>query len=436
MATTADTLETRLSQKIGDYIQESTTTNITTNNNIVSTNFNKWDGGEDNHFINWWAIINGTNNAWVERQISDYTTSSGTVVVRGAALAAESAAVAVRLYKYSRTDKLRALNDAIREISQTLFRRLDDITLITGNILPNAHFEDWASASYPDKYGVTNATAAKATTAGLIRGGLASALVTASAADGYMYITSKDYPRLLDLMDKTIDFKCWAYPSVADDAFLTIYTIQADGTTQTLNSTTTCPASKHTLLELEDQEISDDIVEIQFRFRVHTNAATCYFDDARVNGRYLYEYLLPTNFQNGVLNQVQIQASGYSDDACDDLFPKYWSEPQEFRISYDGTDKYVRLNALYTSLRRIRLTGNCPLESLSASTDTISLDDPKVNLLVTYAAMKLYERVRGTVSSEDKSLINEEIARLEREYRLLKVTLGMMPSPSTLFTGK
>ena len=52
-------------------------------------------------------------------------------------------------------------------------------------------------SSYPDKYGVTNATAAATTTAGLYRGGAKSAKVTASAADGYMSINSNDYPELL-----------------------------------------------------------------------------------------------------------------------------------------------------------------------------------------------------------------------------------------------
>jgi len=435
MSTTLDTLETRVSQKIGDYISVAVTTAITTDHSVISTNLNEYDGGEDNHFIDWYCYITDEANIGVERQISDYATSSGTLTLRGANLLDDGVKLAViRVYKYKRANKILAINDATRDISQVLFRRLDDITLITGNILPNAHFEDWALTTIPDKYAVSNATAAETTTAGLIRGGLASALVTASAADGYMYVDSDSHPRLLDLMNKTIDFKCQAYPSTADDAFLTIAYEDGDAAETTVNSTTECPADVFTQLKIEDQAIPDGITKISFRFRVHTKDATCYFDDARVNGRNFYEYLLPTTF--GTLSQVYIQTSGYSDDACDDLHPRYWSDPIEFRINYDGTDKYVRLDALYASPRRIRLIGHCALEDLSASTDTVSLDDPEVNLLVTYAAMKLYEQVRGTVSSEDKSLMNEEIARLEREFRLLKPSLMMMPSHSTLWTGK
>ena len=45
-------------------------------------------------------------------------------------------------------------------------------------------------------------------------------------------------------MVETIDFKAWAYPEADDDAFLTIYTTEPDGTAQTLNSTTSVYAGK------------------------------------------------------------------------------------------------------------------------------------------------------------------------------------------------
>ncbi len=345
MTTAASVLDSRLSQSIGDWIEELVTTNLAASVSVISTHLNKLDDGRNDIFNGYWVYVTDKNNAGADRYVYDYATSTGTLLVRGANFTADTAAATVRLYRYSYTDKLRAINDAIREVFPDLSEPIESSELITGNILPNSHFQDWTSSSYPDFYSVTSATAAATTTSGLYRGGNKSALVTATVADGYMYISSDTYPRLLDLMGKTISFKCWAYPSVANDAFLTIYTIKADGTAQTLNSTTTCPVSKMTLLKLENQAINDDITKIEFRFRVHTNAATCYFDAARSTGHDVNELILPLSFANGELNRVYIQTAGNAEDICDDLQPTYWQEDFNHNIIDNGTNKYMRLNS-------------------------------------------------------------------------------------------
>ncbi len=311
MTTTLATLEQRLSELIGDWIECLVTTAINADNLVVSTNLNEYDGGINDYFNGWYCYITDKANAGVERQISDYATATGTITVRGAVLADDAANLAtIRVYRHSRTNKVKAINRAIEELYPSLHKRRDDLTLVTGNNLPNGHFEDWASSSYPDLYAVTNATAAETNTAGLFRGATASSKVSATAADGYMYITSNTFPRLLDLMGHTVSFYAWAYPEVADDAFLTIYTLQADGTAQTLNSVTTCPAGAWTRLLLGQQTLNDELVKVEFRFRVHTNAKYAYFDDAIVIGHWIYEYLLPADFQIGNIDQVYIQTSG------------------------------------------------------------------------------------------------------------------------------
>ena len=430
MATTLLTLVQKLSESIEDYISVSTTTNIAADNYIYSTHLNEYDQSSDDRFNNWWVYIRGTANDAVERKVKDYTTSGGRLEVYGAALAAECGAVTFELFKYRRTVKLNALNDAIREVYPSLFRPLDDRTLITGNILPNAHFEDQTTSGTPDHYTLLNVTGAKTTTAGLYRGGATSVKLTASAADGYMYISSNSYPGLLDLMGTTIDFKCWAYPEVADDAFLTIYTIKADGTEQTLNSTTACPASPWTLLELEDQSINNKIVEIEFRFRVHTNAKFAYFDNARVNGKTIYELLLPKDLQDGSLKQVWMQSSSYPDDPCDNINPNFDNEIHDWYITDDGIpDGYIADEGIYRYLKcydklsskyLLRLVGYCPLETLTSDTDTISLDGEKLNLLIAYAKYKLYQAVEGVPASQDVRRIQSASERAYGEYlRLL-----------------
>lgn len=318
-----------------------------------------------------------------------------------------------------------AINNAARELSakKILHKSLIDETLITGNLLPPFI---WTSSSALALYSTSNVTLTKTTTGGLYRNGLTSAKATASAGDGYLMLSSDNYPRLLDLMDLEVDYKCWAYPEVADDGFLTLYTLQADGTAQTLNSTTSCPATKFTLLELEDQDLNDDLVKIEARMRVHTNAKYVYFDPPRLTGKGVQDYMLPDDFQDGHVSQVWLQSSAYSDDACDDLKPRY-TEEFGWKVINDGSYKYLHMPYIPTSGKKIKLVGYCPLESdLSADTDTMAIDDSYTPRLLTYAAYLMYQMLEDDVSSDD-------INRYERaslKWYGRSSLLGRMPKPS------
>jgi len=434
MVTTAlSDLEQLFSQALGDDIEVATTTDIAATKLVVSTNLNEYDDARTGKFDNWWVQILGTNNDNVKRKLGSttYAYGTGTLYVYGANLVAEDDAVYVRVHRYNPNNKKRALLRAIEQLYPALHRRLDNMTLITGNFLPPFN---WSTTALLDFYTEPTGTLLKNTTGGYFRNGETSAKVTASGADDYLYISSNDYPRLLDLMGQTVDFKCWVYPEVADDAFLTLYTVQADGTAQSLNSTTTCPAGKWTLLELEDQVLNDDLSEIQFRLRVHTTTKYVYFDPPRATGRSINEYLLPKDFQTGHVSQVRLQSSGYSDDACDDLHPRYWNWV-EHRIIQEGVYQYLYLPNATETPYRIRLIGYAPLETLDALTDTISLDGEKLNLIVARAAQILYQMESGGVSSEDRGNYEREINKWAARERELYFRLAM-PSPSEkIWTG-
>ncbi|KKL20596.1 hypothetical protein LCGC14_2453860, partial [marine sediment metagenome] len=309
MGTTAlSVLEQRLSETVDDWISVSTTTNITTNTSVISTNLNSYDFAQDDFFNDWYVWIDGTNNVGVERKISNYATSSGTITVYGAALAAESGAVTIRVAKYEQRQKDLAINRGIEQLYPAVQQPLDDITLITGNIAPNAHFDGQSTSGTPDKWAHTNTTGAAETT--IIWNGSRAVKVTATSANGYLLLTSATYRRLLDLMNKTISVRVMAYPETADDATIVIYTEQADGTSQTLTSSTSAPAGAYTRLELEDQELNDDLVLVEIRLKIATDTKYVIFDDLQINGHNIYELLLPLDFQNGDLERVYVQRYG------------------------------------------------------------------------------------------------------------------------------
>lgn len=434
--TTLDDLEERLSQDISDWIEVEVTTDINAGNLVVSTNLNAYDHGQDDYFNNWWCYITDQANVGKDRQVSDYATSGGQLTVRGAALADDGSNTAtVRLYRYSRTDKVRAINQAIRDTYPTLHKSLEDRTLVTGNILPDNSFELWSSTTAMTFYSTSNAALERTTTAGLIRGamGTTSMKVTPSAANGYAYISSDSFPRLLDLQDHTVTLKVWAYPEVANDAAVVIYTIDSAGSTQTLASTTTCGAGRYTLIELEDQKLNDDLDEIQIRFKVASSGKYTYFDSARLVSDNLYEYLLLSDFADGGIRQVHIQTSGHSDDICDDLHPRAWERLYGYGTYNDGTYEWLRLPNLYTNNRQIKVLGTAPLSTLSATTDTVEIGDPQVNVLIAYAKYALFKMIAGYPSSDDSQKFEEkEIKALYGEYQRLSRQFCMAAPSHTL----
>lgn len=432
MTTTFDVLNQRVHEGINDWIEVIVTTAINADNLVVSLNLNEFDGGSDTTFNDWYCYITDKANVGVDRQVSAYATATGQLTVRGVALTDDAANLAtIRLHRYSYTLVGKAINRAIEEVFPALHKKADDLSLITGNILPDASFEWWTSSSAMQFYSVTNTTLAQTTTAGLYRGqrGSTSVKSTVSGAGGYHYISSDSYPRLLDLMGQTVNAYVWAAPETADDPTIVIYTVQADGTTQTLTSTTAAPAGEFTRLALEGQAINDDLVEFQIRFPVATNGDYCYWDDAILCGQNLYEYLLPVKFQDGYTNQVYFQLEGYSDEPAYDLQPRKWGA-EEFHIIDDGTYKYLGLDELPVSYRRLRLIGISPLEALSAATDTITLDaSGRINLLVAYASYLLYEMTENPVSSEDVKRYGRESAKRYGKYmRLLRKFRMISPS--------
>ncbi len=417
-------IEQLFSQAIGDDLEFDSTTTIPGGAaTITSTTLNSYDSGQDDYFNNWWVYITEGVNITANRQISDYTTSGGVLAVRGANLSTEAGAVTCRLHRYNRDIKKWAILRALEKLYPTVYHRLDDITLITNNVLPNAHAEDWTSSFYPDFYSLTSATSAAIATAGNYWGGVNACKVTASAANGYLYISSNTFPRLLDLNNSSVTFKARALPQTANDAWLVIYTKQADGTAQTLTSATTNPAGEFTQLVLENQTLNDNLVEVELRFGVTTSGQYVVFDDWRLESP-IHEYVLPKDFRLGHLSQVYIQSSGKETYACDDLRPQTWHWV-DHKTYHDNTYEYLYLPDIHPACRRMRLVGSRPFTLFSSDSDAIVIDGERTNLIVACAAAEFYQRLRGATYIGDKDRFTEEAARWRNETQRLFYSHGM-----------
>ena len=414
--------------EIGDYLHSTVTTALAASAVIVDTTLaNLYGGATDNYYKDWWVKITSLANSAVVRLVSDYVASTKTLTVQGGNFASDGAGLATyELHRYDPAIKLRAINRAARDVFPLLSRAIVNRTLITGNWLPNSSFEDWAATTKPDFYAVTNATASKNTTLGLGGSDTNCAYVTASADNGYMYISSDEFRSLLDLAGQSVDFKCWVYPQVANDARLVIYTEKPDGTTQTLTDTITTYATKWNFVTLTSQTINTGISYISFRFKIGTNTKTAYFDNARVlTGNTVYKLVLPTSFNPGIIKQANVQVTAYQKrstsqyiDPCDDIGGLNKYDPiYNWNVFNDGTYSYLRVPALIKG-SRIELKGLSPLENTAtADTNTIAISDPYTDALVYKACSILYQMIAEPASMSSKDAYDREAIRFEARYR-------------------
>ncbi len=158
MTTTLLSLEQLLSEALGDHLEFDTSTNVSTgsSNVIIATTLANFDGGQGDYFNDWWVYFTEGTNSGKLRKISDYLSTSNKLKARGNAFTAEVGAVTLRLHRFDRRNKVIALNRAIEQSYPSLHRRIDNLSLVTGNILPD--FKWWTSTALMKMYAKTRAT--------------------------------------------------------------------------------------------------------------------------------------------------------------------------------------------------------------------------------------------------------------------------------------
>ena len=438
--TAASVLEERLCKAIGDWLEVALTTAATASVAVVSTNLRTYDDGEDDHYNGWWVYHTDGANAGVDRKIYDYATAAGSASVRGASYAAETSLSTVRVSRHGYTAHLRAINDAIREIgSDVLFRPIEDRSIVTNNILWDGHMENFTSSTAMTFWTANSATIAKSSTAGLYRGarGTFATKITGVITNDYIYQSSSTNPNLLDLKDSDVSLYVWAYSETANDGKITAYTVNSAGSTQTLASTTTCSSAKWTLLKLENQKFNDDLTSVEIRLGVASSTKYVIYDNARVTGRYIKNYMLPETLVDGDISQVYIQRTGDSDYPCDDIMPREWDRIFNWDVISDGTYKFLYLPYTYSTDRQLKLIGTSPLTELTESgtasfASSTEISGNAIDLLTAYATYCLLRNEEGVPSADDTARYISRAQRGLNEYNRLLPSLRMIKPRGTM----
>ena len=448
MSTTLLTLRQRLSENIGDYFTSTVTTAIAASTSVIDTALaNVEGGGTTDYFEDWWVYFTSGANIGVKRKVSSYNAGTWTLTVLGGNLATDGAVKATyELHRVDPDKKIKAINNAARTLSSDIKRDITDISLVSGNILPD--FNWWTGAAAHKFWASSTMTLARTSPgSGYTRGGRYSMKVTdAGAGDEYVSLHSDNYPRLLDLKGKTVSAYVWAYPvTTDDDPEIEIYTAKGDSTgadSQTLTSTTETESGYYQIVKLENQAIDDDIDTFEIRLKCVTASAVIYFQEPRITGVDVYDYMLPELFQNANIRRVRYQLTGSDNVApADDI--GYNADYQEIFgwdiVPQDINGTYYNFLRLPYSIpvgRRIELNSSADLEdNMSADTDTMNIDDPKSNVLIAQACWELFRQLRGFVTNSSNSAYDDEIAYWAGEVTRLKKRLTTKITSSPIRWG-
>ena len=435
MATSLATLREKLSELIADWAKYTATTEIAANNNIISTALAEFS---DDYFNNWYVLIISGNNSGVQRRIQDFAQSTTTLTVYGAVLTADAAGTyaTFELHRIDPDDKKRQLNVVLRDVFPYLYKRLEDNSLVSNNLLPNSHFEDWSAGTTlpPDNYARSGASLpAVARETAIIRGAdlsmqLAS-MKLSGATNEFVYISEVEWPRLLALENNSVTFRCWVRSDTAAATRLRIRTITQAGVTWGAYSSSHTGGGEFELLEIKDMNIPDNLAKIRLDF-IPGSGATTYFDNARVVAT-CYEYKLGTSWSEKPYD-VWMQVSG----DCDNIGGSFrWQRLHNWIYRDDGSDKWLILRTNISGERILKLMGITYLTELTTDASTTELDEPYVRLLLVQAMVSLFRSQGYKITAEDTARYDAEYRRwmgelaLARRQHYMPVTPSAMKSP-------
>jgi len=368
-----------LSKEIGDY-WSSTTTSSGSTTTIVDTALkaypNSWIDSQS--AMMWDQITSGTYDE-EERKITSLDNGTLNTLAHGGTIASGVTYMVHRLF--SGSEKRRALVNACKFSYPSLFGKIRDETMVSGNWLKDGSFEIWTSSSALTYWTTTTSTIAKTSTAYYFKHGKYSCKIDTAA--GSIKQSVSNWDDLKRLAGKTVTFTAQGRSDTASCLRLAIY----DGTDYTYSDYhngddvwTDDP------LEVT-ATISDNPSVIEFYIYHDVAAGTSYVDDARVIGPYQPRiYIGNLGLTQNKPFQVLIEDSDYDT-----------SEPWTMIHGIKYADGYMYLPDSVPRDYRLRIIGISYLDFYDSSgdvgtdwDDTVAIDSPQLEILIAQAAIYLW----------------------------------------------
>ena len=230
---TLATLRENICRELGFWREVATTSaGDTSGDTIISTALA--DLGDDSIEDHYALITASTSTglATTSRKIKGFQAPAGTAYLYRAYTQQVSSASTIEIMKIDPTELLAFINRSISDSFPYLSIPVADTTLVSGNILANSNFEEWAVATYPDYWRASVSTVTKSTTK--LFGTYSCQVGTAA---GNAYLSSDNWDILRNLEGGSITVYCFAKTAAASNAHIQVYTIDLDGTAATTAST-------------------------------------------------------------------------------------------------------------------------------------------------------------------------------------------------------
>jgi len=155
-------------------------------------------------------------------------------------------------------------------------------------------------------------------------------------------------------------------------------------------------------------------------------------DKSLATNSVLYEYPIPSTFNQGDIYGVQVNTYRSAASAADE---QEWREIYNWTIMNEGNT--LRIPELFASDYLMKIYGTVPMETVEATTDVVNIDDPDhLRLLTAYAKYKLYDNKAAGVSSEDQIRYERETAKAYAEYKRLLPKSRMSTPRKSLITPR
>ena len=393
MPTTTWEIANREIQRPLGFEAFSTTTNIATNNVVISTELgNRWN--QDDSFNGWFVMIRGTsNNNEVVRRVTDYAGSTGTLTVAGAALSAESGSKTCEVSRFHPDDVKRAYNRSRQDVFPALashkdhrgivtdretlaypvptaMRRVDRVMLgqailasHSDNLFTDGGFEDWTNATTLANWTLTGGSSTvnqEETT-----GGPLNHMVLTDSNSARLYVPSSNTTLLETLTPSVatqmvqVSMAAYVYCRVANSITLSL---DGDNNTSNYHGGTGWELLQYT----NTLDINDTSFTAGFYVDGGTTPSTSYLDRAVV-------WAGPPSAPEGLWEPVE-----------------NWNYIPPLDGASDGGQ--IFLSARPRNHEVLRLIGRGMLSSVSADSDTIEIDG---ELLA-----PVYDKVRSMLAWE------------------------------------
>jgi len=414
MSITAATLVQQLSEKQGDFLSF-TTTGAGDSTSVISTTLSAYFTTDD-AIIGWWLYVTSATCQYEEKQITDYAASTGDCTTIAFSGTGPGNSATVELHRVRPSLKLGFLNRAMERAYPYFYDRKDDRNLVSGNWLIGSHFEDWASSSYPDGWGVTGSptSCAATTTAGQFRFGSKAVAFDGSAsyASENLYQGQDENRRLLDLGGHNVDAYVWAkHSGGVGTAYMQLSIVERASGDITSHVSDACPAALGLWAKcsLENKLVPSDIDYFKFIIFPGTGDAS-YFDNAVLFGPVVYEYVVPTSLQR--VREVYVS----SNDWDDQTFGPF-TKMRGWTITQDSGTRYLRFNSqLPPDRKRLRIVGDGYFTALSTYASTWNITVEQAAVLVDGALWLYYESEIGSIGARDDSKFEKRLNALKADF--------------------